>query len=1126
MEISRVVRRSWEEPVHGSPIFVVHSKLKRLKGQLREWARETFPHVDHEINCTRGELEQIQGLLDAEGFSEALFEREVQARHVYNQALELQEKLWGEKSREKWMKFGDRCSKYFHLTARMRRVKNTIRDLDKEDGSALMDQKEISDHLVDHFENFFKSGGRDRDAALLTVIPTLVTDQDNAMLSKIPSHDEIRTAIFDLDPSSAPGPDGYPGTFFRACWNIISRDVCRGIQSFFREGIVTKGVNCNFLCLIPKVENAKKVGQFRPLCLGNFFFKIIPKIMAIRLSSILHKLISSEQGAFQKSRVIFENIGVASELTNLLDVKCRGGGMSMKLDIQKAFDTLEWSFLFDVLSAFGFSQLWINWVHQILKSTRISILINGGPAGFFGMERGLRQGDPLSPLLFILSEEVLCRGLSDLRNRGWINALAGPRQVRTPSHLLYADDLFIFMKAKLANIRRVKRFLEAYGEYSGQVINLAKSKVFFGRIPTNRRQRILSVLQIPVCTFPTKYLGVFLKKGRVKQGMIQPLVDQFKSRLASWKGRLLSMAGRVELVRTVMGSIPVHNFSVYLWPVDTIEVMERWIRNFIWTGDADCSKAITVRWDSLCKPKKEGGLGVRRLRDLNLALIAKLAWTIYTDQSTFATFLRGHLVKADGTLKTAVGTSTLLPGLRRVWDFIRAAERWVVGTGNSVNFWYDKWIHNQSIEDLVLPLHIPPNLSAKVAEFWEDGSWVLPAVQEPEIQNVFTVIQGSGIACHSRPDMRFWAHSSTGRFTVKTAWAALRIKAATPKWVSDIWNRDLLPRTAVFGWRLAHGVLPTDHMVCRKAVPLASRCDLCYMDCETIQHLFLECAFSRQVWMEVLFAFNQSWSGFPTIELLFSWWRRKTKAVALPKAWGALLIISCKNLWWERNRRRHENCKRTPAEVAKLCFKEVGDCTWAKGVQVKTVQDLALARMLKVTISKPAVKRIVEVRWKQPLQGWWKLNIDGSSLGNPGSIGAGGIIRDHLGAVLRCFSQYQGVGSNYMAELGAFFTGVGHAREMGAENIWIECDSEAVVSTILSSKLPWYLMNKWWKASSFLDTIRWRITHCYREAKSAADALATHAAKRKCTTCWTSPPHFIMHTVYWEALERPFYRFT
>ncbi|XP_043703245.1 uncharacterized protein LOC122653468 [Telopea speciosissima] len=1071
-------------------------------------------HFDHEILRSKACLDSVQNLLEEEGFSEELFDRELQARKEYDTAIDLQEKLWSEKSRDKWLKYGDRCTKYFHTATRSRRIRNAIREIITEDGSVLKDANAIGDHMVAHFESFFKGGASIRDEELLAVIPSVVSNMDNDMLTSIPSQEEIKAAVFDLDPSSAPGPDGFSDTFFRVCWEIIGVEVCRGIQNFFKDGIITKGVNCNFMCLIPKVEGANRVGQFRPLCLGNFFLKIIPKIMATRLSSLLHKLISPEQGAFQRGKVIFENIGVASELANMVEIKCRGGGMGMKLDVQKAFDTLEWGFLFDVLGVFAISQRWIHWLHQILLSTRISVLINGGPASFFGMERGLRQGDPLSPLLFILSEEILCRGLNALRERGCLKPLTGPRQVSTPSHLLYADDLFIFMKAEIANVRRVKQFMEAYRRYSGQVINLAKSKVFLGSISSTRKWRLETTLQIPVCTFPTKYLGVILKKGRVKSDMFLPLLDQFKQRLAAWKGRLLSLAGRIELVRSVMCSIPVHNFSVYLWPADAILKMERWIGNFIWTGEADCSKVITVKWDNLCKPKREGGVGIRRLRELNLALIAKLAWTIRTDKSTFASFLRGRFVKKDGSLKNSVGSSTLLPGLQKVWSFVQSAERWVVGNGDSISFWYDKWINNQSIEDLLHPNQIPSSLCAKVAAFMEEGRWTLPTTMDAALQNVFNIIQGLNIKQSDREDCRYWAHSKSGIFSVKTAWDELRVKKAKPAWHWAVWNRDLHPRSSVFGWRLAHGALPTDNKICSRMIPMVSRCELCLSADESEQHLFIDCVFSGQIWSEVLWLFNETWTGFPSIELLFSWWRRKFRIVPLPKAWEAMLIIICQQLWMERNRRRFDNIRRPSSQVTKLCFREVMNCYRVQRVQIKSIQDLVIARTLQCVISNPPTKKIIEVRWRHPPAGWLKLNIDGSSLGNPGPLGAGGIIRDQHGNVIICFADYQGVGSNYMAELGALLMGVKKAQQMNIENLWVESDSKAVVSAILSRSIPWSFMQAWWSISSYLDIIQWRITHYFHEANSTADALANHAARERTTTFWSTTPTFVAQVWY------------
>ncbi|XP_043705572.1 putative disease resistance protein RGA3 [Telopea speciosissima] len=160
-------------------------------------------------------------------------------------------------------------------------------------------------------------------------------------------------------------------------------------------------------------------------------------------------------------------------------------------------------------------------------------------------------------------------------------------------------------------------------------------------------------------------------------------------------------------------------------------------------------------------------------------------------------------------------------------------ERWVIGNGNTAKFWYDKWIGSDSVENLLLPYRIPNNLLATVADFREDGDWSLPTVQNPQLQQIFDKIVESVISCTNRDDKWFWAHTSTGFFSVKSAWEATRVKAAKPSWVLEVWDRDLLPRTSIFGWRLVHDALPTDHNVRRKTVPVVSRFYLCFAACDS-----------------------------------------------------------------------------------------------------------------------------------------------------------------------------------------------------------------------------------------------------------------------------------------------------
>ena len=174
---------------------------------------------------------------------------------------------------------------------------------------------------------------------------------------------------------------------------------------FFLFGVVAPCLNSNFITLIPKIKDSITVDQFRPIVLGNFLFKISSKILADRLAQVTAHIVSSQQFGFIRDRHIEDCIALAYDCVNVLHKKCYGGSVAMKIDICKAFDTLEWKFLCGVQCAFGFSQIFMDWIDSILGSSRLSILINGSPAGYFRCTRGVRKGDPLSTLLFGIAED-------------------------------------------------------------------------------------------------------------------------------------------------------------------------------------------------------------------------------------------------------------------------------------------------------------------------------------------------------------------------------------------------------------------------------------------------------------------------------------------------------------------------------------------------------------------------------------------------------------------------------------------------------------------------------------------------------------------------------------------------
>ena len=326
---------------------------------------------------------------------------------------------------------------------------------------------------------------------------------------------------------------------------MVKKDVINVVHEFFTRGWLLPGYNANTIILIPKTNDADTIEQFRPIALANVKFKIISNILAGRLASILPNIVSQEQRGFIKGRNIKDCITLTSEAINLLDKKCFGGNLALKIDISKAFDTLNWEFLLNVLKKFGFNNTFCSWIEAILRSAKISISINGTQQGYFSCKRGVRQGDPLSPLLFCLAEEVLSRGISKLVVDGKLDLISGSRSMHVPSHCFYTDDLMLFCKGKFFNLEALKNLFTNYAVSSGQIINVNKSFIYAGGIQQNRLEQIVNLLNFNVGSLPFTYLGAPIFKGRPKVLHFQSIADRVKAKLSAWKASLLSFAGRI-----------------------------------------------------------------------------------------------------------------------------------------------------------------------------------------------------------------------------------------------------------------------------------------------------------------------------------------------------------------------------------------------------------------------------------------------------------------------------------------------------------------------------------------------------------------------------------------------------
>ena len=357
--------------------------------------------VFHEMNTLE---ESLQG-----AWSDDTWRLLVEARKKFFLSERQHEIFLKQKARINWLSAGDKNTKYFHSTLMERRRTNPYSKMLL---NAQFSRDDLKQRGKEYFEKLFQEEGCVRDENLLNFIPPLVSMEENLMLCAIPDALEIKEVVFSMAAENAPGPDGFSAGFFVECWDTVNMDVINAVQVFFKGDELPRGWKATFLALIPKKDDPESFSEFRPISLCNVCYKFIAKIMANRLGTILPKLVSPEQGAFVSGRLIHENVALTQELVQSLDGGLQGGNVILNIDMDKAYDRLNWDFLFAVLQKFGFSMSWVDLIKKCVKDNYFSVLIDGSSSEFFISSRGLRQGDPISPALYVLAEEVLSRGLT------------------------------------------------------------------------------------------------------------------------------------------------------------------------------------------------------------------------------------------------------------------------------------------------------------------------------------------------------------------------------------------------------------------------------------------------------------------------------------------------------------------------------------------------------------------------------------------------------------------------------------------------------------------------------------------------------------------------------------------
>ncbi|XP_075092306.1 uncharacterized protein LOC107821421 [Nicotiana tabacum] len=536
-----IIREWWGSfEFSGRPDYILACKLKTLKGKLKGWSRSYEGNLGLQKSKLLSQLadfettQQLRALTEEESVRKAatLMEIEVQLKN--------EEIAWRQKSRALWLKEGDRNTKFFHRTANARKRNNNI-DQIMIRHEVIEDPERIENEIIEFYKELYTEPEQWRPTVNFENT-TSISESERESLQSNFEEQEVLSSLKMCASDKAPGPDGYTMGFFRKCWDILKEDIMAAFNNFHSQEMFEKSFNATYIALIPKKTGAKELRDFRPISLIGSFYKLLSKVLTERLKRVVGKLVDAQQMAFIKGRQIIDAVMIANEAVDSR-IKKKEPGILCKLDIEKAYDHVNWSFLLRMLEQMGFGQKWIRWMKFCISTVKFSILINGSPKGYFHSHRGLRQGDPLSPFLFIIAMEGLNNMIKTAKVSGWVKGFevnrSGANNLEI-THLQYADDTLVFCDAEKDQLRFLRIILVLFEGVSGLHINWRKSNIF----PINEVNNMGQLTQIlggEVGSLPTVYLGMPLGARSKSKEIWNSVIEKCEKKLSRWKSQYLSL---------------------------------------------------------------------------------------------------------------------------------------------------------------------------------------------------------------------------------------------------------------------------------------------------------------------------------------------------------------------------------------------------------------------------------------------------------------------------------------------------------------------------------------------------------------------------------------------------------
>ncbi|XP_058776499.1 uncharacterized protein LOC131650805 [Vicia villosa] len=652
-------------------------------------------------------------------------------------------------------------------------------------------------------------------------------------LESLFSLEELKEALLECDGSKSPGPDGFSMDFFKTFRLIIKEDLLKFCSDFYSRGKLVKSIFSAFIALIPKNKNPQDLSEYRPICLVGSLYKILPKMLAARIKKVMGSLISCNQSAFVPGRNMLDVVLLVNEVIDWAKQN-KSSCLLLKVDFEKAYDSLSWNFLRDMLVRMGFGKRWLMWMDACIFSSHFSVLVNGSATRDFRVYRGLRQGDPLSPFLFVIAMEALT---ALVRNSVAVGGFK-PFQFGNDEGidiLQFSDDTVIFGEASTANLWNLKVILRGFELISGLKINFSKSSV----MGVNVGDWILDAA--------TNFLAC--KRAPIK------VLNQIRGiqRNFLWSGKANKR------------SINWVKWETICKPKDKRGLGVRDVGDF--------NRALLLKWKW------------RLLKDDGAVWKDFVQWRYKNSRlKVFLPAGEGVNAKDSKWWRDVLSIDILRDNSEEGFS---SCVKCIVNNGCSISFWYSNWLGNQSLR-LSFPVlfDLSTNRYAAVGDIveWENG------IQRWNFENLFdsgsflqviNTIGGLQAASwqqflddvnafslvSSAEDSFVWLPRHDGVFSVAGV-VVLQEEHKEFAWGSDVisrlsimWKSSIPLKIKIFAWRLLISRLPLKDMLVHRGMaaniidPICPFCNNIHE--ESLDHLFFLCQASKNIWDKVL-----GWIGF------------------------------------------------------------------------------------------------------------------------------------------------------------------------------------------------------------------------------------------------------------------------